>query len=54
MHLSIKYRIFDNDEDITHTGEYVAPNREDARDFIEHARKWYGNNIIFEKIKEVE
>ena len=54
MHLSIKYRILDNDEGLTHTGEYVTPNREDARDFIEHARKWYGDNIIFEKIKEVE
>ena len=54
MRLSIKYRIFDGDNGVSHTGEYITPEREDARDFIEHARKWYGNNIIFEKIKEVE
>lgn len=51
MSFLINYRIFS--DDITHEGSYCVPSNKDAREFIEYAKKWYGKNIIFTKIKEL-
>lgn len=51
MSFLIHYRI--TTEEVTHEGSYLVPSNEDARDFIEYAKKWYGKNIIFYKIKEL-
>lgn len=51
MSFLINYRIFS--DDITHDGSYLVPSNEDAREFIEYAKKWYGKKIIFTKIKEL-
>lgn len=51
MAFLIQYKI--TSDDITHTGSYCVPSNEDAREFIEYAKKWYGKNIIFTKIKEL-
>lgn len=50
MAFLIKYRITD---EIEHEGSYQVPTSDDAREFIEYAKKWYGKKIIFTKIKEL-
>lgn len=50
MSFLIQYKILG---EVTHDGSYCVPSREDAREFIEYAKKWYGKKIIFPKIQEL-